>query len=662
MRSVQRLSLLQSVAPYRSQEKALTSRELENLVAYALSAGCRKPPVDQNNAVRRGAFVYHVQYMHRRTVLSLLTSSTLARPMRAQSVAPYRSQEKALTSRELENLVAYARLFGYVRHFHPSDEAERADWDALTIAGVTRVESAANPAALAVTLQQAFASVAPTIRVFPKGTPVERWLPTDQERKIRRVFWRHRGYRVELNVPDWMNTWTRQRILAPVDGRPEVVEVNLAGGVAALVPISLPADEIGTLPRTSNADTSPSATGDSPFSGDERATRLASVIIAWNVFEHFYPYWDVLETDWPGALSSALQAAATDTAHSFLRTLRRMTKAAHDGHVKVFWDAAPEPNAAAPVGWDWVESRLVITDVPDAQGQPIQVGDFVLSIDGTPTAEAIREIEAEISSPSASWRLARLLNFAGAAQRMFGSLGEGPQSRPLVLELNPWNDPRKRRTATLTRSVSRAPVREHRPPRIAELKPGILYVDLTRLTAADWNAALPQMAGASSLIFDVRGYPRLNFEILGNLSPAPLLQQRWYTPVITHPDRTRWEFDISERATIPPVKPYLAGRKVFLIDGRAISFADSWMAMAEHYRLGEIVGEATAGTTGLANRIMLPGGYGMFFTGQKVLKHDGTQHHGVGVRPTVPASRTVAGVAAQRDEVLERALKVLDAK
>jgi C-terminal processing protease CtpA/Prc len=69
-----------------------------------------------------------------------------------------------------------------------------------------------------------------------------------------------------------------------------------------------------------------------------------------------------------------------------------------------------------------------------------------------------------------------------------------------------------------------------------------------------------------------------------------------------------------------------------------------------------------SGTTGLANRIMLPGGYGMFFTGQKVLKHDGTQHHGVGVRPTVPASRTVAGVAAQRDEVLERALKVLSAK
>ena len=33
---------------------------------------------------------------------------------------------RALTPRGLENLTAFARLFGYVRHFHPSDEAAAA--------------------------------------------------------------------------------------------------------------------------------------------------------------------------------------------------------------------------------------------------------------------------------------------------------------------------------------------------------------------------------------------------------------------------------------------------------------------------------------------------------------------------------------------------------
>jgi C-terminal processing protease CtpA/Prc len=43
----------------------------------------------------------------------------------------------------------------------------------------------------------------------------------------------------------------------------------------------------------------------------------------------------------------------------------------------------------------------------------------------------------------------------------------------------------------------------------------------------------------------------------------------------------------------------------------------------------------------------------------KVLKQDGSRHHGVGIQPTVPCSRTKAGVAAGRDEQLERALAIV---
>jgi len=41
-----------------------------------------------------------------------------------------------------------------------------------------------------------------------------------------------------------------------------------------------------------------------------------------------------------------------------------------------------------------------------------------------------------------------------------------------------------------------------------------------------------------------------------------------------------------------------------------------------------------------------------------VTKQDGSRHHGVGILPTVPAARTLAGIAAGRDELLERAVEV----
>src|SRR6185295_10626140 len=38
---------------------------------------------------------------------------------------------RPLTARGLENLVAFTRLLGYVRHLHPSDEGADADWNSF---------------------------------------------------------------------------------------------------------------------------------------------------------------------------------------------------------------------------------------------------------------------------------------------------------------------------------------------------------------------------------------------------------------------------------------------------------------------------------------------------------------------------------------------------
>ncbi|GJM22124.1 MAG: hypothetical protein DHS20C15_20390 [Planctomycetota bacterium] len=42
-------------------------------------------------------------------------------------------------------------------------------------------------------------------------------------------------------------------------------------------------------------------------------------------------------------------------------------------------------------------------------------------------------------------------------------------------------------------------------------------------------------------------------------------------------------------------------------------------------------------------------------TGMRVLEHDGSTHHGVGVLPTHPVERTRKGLAAGRDEQVEAA-------
>ena len=99
-----------------------------------------------------------------------------------------------------------------------------------------------------------------------------------------------------------------------------------------------------------------------------------------------------------------------------------------------------------------------------------------------------------------------------------------------------------------------------------------------------------------------------------------------------------------------------------MTDGRAISYAESCLGIIENYKLGAIVGGPTAGTNGNVNPFRLPGGYQVVWTGMKVLKHDGSRHHGVGIVPTVPVSRTIAGWPRAATSSCEKAIAVVGGK
>jgi C-terminal processing protease CtpA/Prc len=43
----------------------------------------------------------------------------------------------------------------------------------------------------------------------------------------------------------------------------------------------------------------------------------------------------------------------------------------------------------------------------------------------------------------------------------------------------------------------------------------------------------------------------------------------------------------------------------------------------------------------------------------KVIKHDGSQHHLIGIQPTIPMERTIQGIREGRDEFLEKAIEVI---
>ena len=196
---------------------------------------------------------------------------------------------------------------------------------------------------------------------------------------------------------------------------------------------------------------------------------------------------------------------------------------------------------------------------------------------------------------------------------------------------------------------------------IQEVEPGIWYVNLDKAEMDTISTMMPQLAAARGVIFDLRGYPKGNHNVIRHLMTQEDTSDSWMQiPQTIYPDRrdvqwkpTSWQMD--------PQDPHIQGKVVFLTDGRAISHAESFMGFIAHYELAEIVGLPTAGANGNINPFTLPGSFTLYWTGMRVVKHDGSQQHIVGVTPTVCLEPTLEALVQGRDEYVEKALEIIGA-
>jgi hypothetical protein len=187
----------------------------------------------------------------------------------------------------------------------------------------------------------------------------------------------------------------------------DVVECPLVGGLWAQVPLALASVEGRTLgePRGSlttleaalaadvarhNQDIDPLADLD---------TRLGAVVVAWNVLQHFYPYFDEVDVDWDAALTSALAAMPTaQGAEDVEEVLQRMLAQTRDGHGFIIVPGLPD-RRYLPLTVADVEGQLVV--VASATEQ-VARGDVLLRIDGTPARERFAAVvETIVGSPQA---------------------------------------------------------------------------------------------------------------------------------------------------------------------------------------------------------------------------------------------------------------------
>jgi C-terminal processing protease CtpA/Prc len=298
--------------------------------------------------------------------------------------------------------------------------------------------------------------------------------------------------------------------------------------------------------------------------------------------------------------------------------------------------------------WEWVENELVITYVGDSS-LGLRRGDLVKQINGRPAKTHFEAVHPLISYGTKGW-----LDYRANTESLLGEKGS-------VMELEVVRATGEKANVKTTRSLTLMQYNAMRPAEdsIKMLRDDVAYLNIGKASMKAINEALPQLKKSRLIICDLRGYPNGNHEFLTYLLKEKDTSTRWMQVAHTiYPDRENiadWQhFGWS----MTPAKTHLDAKVIFLIDGQAISYAESYMGFVEHYQLATIIGQPTAGANGNINPFTLPGGYTISWTGMRVVKHNGSTHHTVGIQPHIRVEKTIKGVQEGRDEFLEKALEV----
>ena len=594
--------------------------------------------------------------------MSLGGATVLVGSVRLETLGAGRPLQEAsgpvsLDGRALAHAEAAARLFAAVWLFEPSDAArDTRAWAHLAVDAMGAALGASDAASLAEALGSVFAPVSPGLAVWAGEREDAGPLPPVPEGATLGRYWKHRGAGRAM-TPGMQNVYSSylDAVSLGDEGaaarRAEAFWIGeLGAGVWCRVPLWADLVRGRSVPASADAGRYADPGVLPELTASNHLTRLAGVAMAWGVLEHFYPYFDVVGTDWDAALRDALgEAASAPDEAAYERALNRLIARLHDGHGMV-GRVDHGGRTFLPVRPAWAGDELVVVGFVDEVRGRIEVGDAIVSIAGRTAADLLDAAREEISGATEGWVRHR-------SGMWFVADMETPERFPMVLR---GADGAERTVEVARSGVFPPDERPGAPENGSELAPGVVYFDLNGAEEAELAAHMDALTAADGIVFDLRGYPdSAAFTLMAHLTDGPVRSAHWLIPEVTRPGRDGWGWAESGRWLIQPREPRIRAEAVFLISEGAISYAESILGIVEHEGMGTLVGTRTAGTNGNVHRIDLPGGYFVMWTGMKVIKHDGSRHHGVGIAPHVEARPSPAGIAAGRDEVLGAGVRVL---
>jgi hypothetical protein len=178
------------------------------------------------------------------------------------------------------------------------------------------------------------------------------------------------------------------------------------------------------------------------------------------------------------------------------------------------------------------------------------------------------------------------------------------------------------------------------------------------------NSILPEImsafAGTRGIVIDMRCYPSefIVFTLGQYLMPQPTPFVKFTFGDVMRPGL----FTFGPALRVGKFNSdYYRGKVVILVNETTISQAEYTTMAFSVAPNATIIGSTTSGADGNVSPITLPGGISTMISGIGVYYPDGTETQRIGIAPDIELRPTLKGIREKRDELLERAIELIQA-
>lgn len=393
--------------------------------------------------------------------------------------------------------------------------------------------------------------------------------------------------------------------------------------------------------------------------------RLLALFRYWNIIEYFFPAKYLTDTPWDEVLRECIPIfVAAEGAREYETAVCRMTAKICDTHgLQLLYLHPEEKNYLPYFSFEIIGEKIYVSRISPNLAVPhtIKVGDEVVKINGMTYREAKKEVTQYYSLSniaSANMLIKKYIILITEGNSMpitFVSDGVQKTEEFPTVPVPPFQPASDLKGTFISWGAFDEQYKLLNDGRVGYFNPGISSnTSLSQIFA--------EFRDTEGIVVDMRSYPELDirhipYRFIDN-TDRPFVKMTYPDPFFPGHSWVSSDYTTGYYANYVQEGTY-NGKVVVLVNGDTQSAAEFATMAFQTLPNAVVVGSQTAGADGNIAYIDLPGGIRPAYSGLGVWYPDGTEAQRYGVKIDREVHRTVEGLKAGTDELLDAALDII---